>query len=128
MLRLTSLAACALVPLVLAGPVTRDGDGAVPVAQANDNRRAAGRLRRDTLDLDLEVRMARWHPEAPDGPYIEAAVIGERGRAPQVPAPMIRVPEGTVIVARLTNGLRDSVLTWHGLATHTARDSIKLHP
>jgi FtsP/CotA-like multicopper oxidase with cupredoxin domain len=128
MLRLTSLAACALVPLVLAGPVTRDGDGALPVAQANDNRRPAGRLRRDTLYLDLEVRMARWHPEAPDGPYIEATAIGERGRAPQVPAPMIRVPEGTVIVARLTNGLRDSVLTWHGLATHPARDSLQLHP
>lgn len=128
MLRLAALTVCGLVPLVLAGPATRDGSGALPVAQANDNRRPAGRLRRDTLYLDLKVRMARWHPEAPDGPYVEAAVIGERGRAPQVPAPLIRVPEGTVIVARLSNGLRDSTLTWHGLATHPARDSLQLRP
>ena len=127
MLRLAVLTVCGLAPLMLAGAAARS-DGALPVAQANDNRRPAGRLRRDTLHLDLEVRMARWHPEAADGPYIETAVIGERGRTPQVPAPLIRVPEGTVIVARLSNGLRDSTITWHGLATRPAGDSLQLRP
>jgi FtsP/CotA-like multicopper oxidase with cupredoxin domain len=126
LLRLAALAVCAFVPL--ARPAAWPADGALPVAEANDNRRAAGRLRRDTLFLDLEVRLARWYPEASDGPYIETAVIGERGRAPKVPAPLIRVPEGTVVVARLGNGLRDSTVTWHGLATHPAGDSLHLRP
>ena len=100
----------------------------LPVVEANDNRRPAGVVRGDTLFLDLDVRMARWYPEASDGAFIEAAVVGETGHAPKVPAPLIRAPEGTIVVARLTNALTDSSVTWHGLSAKPGSDSITLRP
>ena len=113
--RCAASAACVVAPVLLvlspgrAPNITRQ---AVPVVEANDNRRAAGTLRGDTLFVDLDVRMARWYPEAADGAFIEAPVVGEVGRAPQVPGPLIRVVEGTPVVARLTNALTDSTVTW----------------
>ena len=38
--------------------------GALPVIEANDNRKPAGVLRNDTLRIHLVVQMARWYPEA----------------------------------------------------------------
>ena len=98
------------------------------MAEANDNRRAAGLLRGDTLFVDLDLRMARWYPEAADGAFIEAPVLGETGRPPQVPGPLLRVPEGTTIVARLTNALTDSTVTWFGLSTRLGVDSVLVRP
>ena len=100
----------------------------VPVAAANDNRRPAGVMHGDTLVLDLDVRMARWYPEASDGEFIEAPVLGEVGKAPQVPGPLIRAREGTFIIARLTNALADSSITWLGMNTHPGMDSVRLRP
>lgn len=83
---------------------------ALPVVAANDNRVAAGVLRNDTLRIDLVVQMARWYPEAADGPSADLAAFAEAGKAPQIPAPLIRVPTGTTIVANILNTLPDSVL------------------
>ena len=99
-----------------------------PTAEANDNRRAAGTMRGDTLFVNLDVRMARWYPEAPTGAFVEAPMLGEVGRAPQVPGPLIRVREGTLIVARVTNALTDSTVTVRGLTTKPGLDSVKVHP
>lgn len=100
----------------------------LPVVEANDNRQRAGVMHRDTLYVSLDVRMARWYPEAPGGEYIEGPVIGEVGHTPQIPGPLLRVVEGTVVVARLTNALPDSSLTWYGLDTRPGADSVKLRP
>ena len=110
-------------------PVTRMGD-TPPPAHPNDNRVPAGRLRGDTLELRLEVRMATWRPEADSGPAIEVAAFAEEGRAPEIPAPLIRVPAGTIIVASVRNALADSTIAVHGLVTHpSARDdSLMLRP
>jgi FtsP/CotA-like multicopper oxidase with cupredoxin domain len=101
-----------------------------PVVRANDNRASAGRMRGDTLNLNLEVRLARWHPQADSGPYVDAPVFAEVGQAPQIPGPLIRVKRGTVIALRLKNSLSDSSLTVHGFATHPSAggDSITLAP
>lgn len=122
--------AASLVLVMLAGmPAHRAvAPSALPVAEANDNRTPAGIMRGDTLFLDLDVRMARWYPEAADGEAIEAAIVGEVGHAPQVPAPLIRAREGTIVVARLTNALTDSTVTWRGLNARPGNDSIVLHP
>lgn len=101
---------------------------ATPVADANDNRRAAGRRSGDTMFVDLDIRMARWYPEGESGDAVEAPVIGEVGRAPQVPAPLIRVRAGTVIMARITNALADSAVTWRGINSRPGFDSITLKP
>ena len=100
----------------------------VPIAEANDNRRAAGTMRGDTLFVELDVRMARWYPEAAGGVFVQAPVLGEVGRPPQVPGPLIRVREGTYIVARVTNALPDSTLTVRGLNTRPAEDSVMIPP
>jgi len=93
---------------------------ALPNVLPNDNRAPAGILRNDTLYLDLEVRMATWRPEADTGPAIDVAAFAERGKAPEIPGPLIRVPAGTTIIATVTNALTDSTISIHGLMTRPA--------
>lgn len=101
----------------------------VPVVEPNDNTRAAGQQTGDTLRLQLTVQLADWFPEAADGPKVRAPVFAESGRAPSVPAPLIRVREGTIVVATVRNALADSAITLLGLTTHPApRDSAILAP
>ena len=110
-----------------------DPDGApltaLSVAAANDNRVPAGVLRNDTLKLDLVVQMARWFPEAADGPSVEVAALSEAGRTPQIPAPLIRVRTGTTIVASVLNSLPDSVVWVRGLMRRPGKpDSVAVNP
>jgi len=84
---------------------------------SNDNRTPAGRLVGDTLHLSLVVGMATWHPEAPDGYPIDVAAFAEEGKPFQVPGPLIRVREGTVLDIQIQNQLTDSTLTIGGLAS-----------
>ena len=102
----------------------------LPRVVPNDNRIAAGRLHADTLELDLEVRMAVWYPEADSGPGVEVAVFAEAGKPPVIPAPLIRVPEGTMIRVRMRNLLVDSAITVHGFVTRPAAvsDSVVVTP
>jgi manganese oxidase len=101
----------------------------VPRVQANDNRTPAGRLENGMLHVDLEIRMARWHPEADDGAWVDVAVFAERGKAPQVPGPLVRVPTGTTVELTLENRL-DTTITVHGLLTRPAEalDSTAIAP
>jgi FtsP/CotA-like multicopper oxidase with cupredoxin domain len=101
-----------------------------PVVHPNDNRAPAGRIHGDTLELDLEVRMATWRPESEDGPAIEVAAFGEFGHDPEIPGPLIRVQTGTTIVASVRNQLTDSTIAVHGLVPHPAvrDDSLVLRP
>ncbi len=114
--RLERAAATLLValPLACGRPATT-----LPRVEANDNRTPAGRLENGVLHLDLEVRMARWYPEADDGAWIDVPVFAERGKAPEVPGPLIRVPTGTTVDLTLENGL-DATITTHGLLTRPA--------
>jgi FtsP/CotA-like multicopper oxidase with cupredoxin domain len=98
--------------------------------QANDNRRAAGVLRRDTLSLRLVVRMASWRPESDSGAVVLVGAFAEENQPPQIPAPLIRVREGTVIAATVRNGLTDSTIRIIGLSTRPAvvHDTIVLKP
>jgi FtsP/CotA-like multicopper oxidase with cupredoxin domain len=102
----------------------------LPAVRANDNRVPAGRLEGDTLHISLVVGMARWHPSADDGPYADVEAFAEEGKAPEIPGPLIRVREGTVIDATVRNSLADSTVTITGLATRPAGqlDSLVLRP
>ena len=84
---------------------------------ANDNRRSAGTLRDGKLELRLDVVTAEWFPEAENGSSVMMQAFAEEGRAPQIPGPMIRVPEGTEIHITLHNSLPDSEVVVHGLHT-----------
>ena len=109
-------------------PMTASPD--LPAVLANDNRAPAGRWRGDTLVLDLEIAMTLWRPEADTAPGIEVAAFNEAGEAPRIPGPLIRVPAGTMIRARVRNALPDSTITVRGLASHpaTLADSLVLRP
>ena len=102
----------------------------LPRVHPNDNRVTAGQLRNGVLTLRLVVAMARWYPEATDGPYTDVAAFAEEGRAPQVPGPLIRVPTGTTIAVTVRNALADSTIYVHGLTTKpaTMNDSVAVPP
>lgn len=106
------------------------GDEPVPVVRANDNRQPGGRLRDGVLRLDLEVRMGRWYPEADGGASLTLPVLAEVGQAPQIPAPLIRVPAGTVLEITVRNTLPDSQAIVRGLFARPAAmpDSLIVPP
>jgi FtsP/CotA-like multicopper oxidase with cupredoxin domain len=71
------------------------------------------------LHVGLEMRMARWHPDGEDGTGLLIPVFAEAGKAPQVPAPLLRMPAGTDVVVTLRNSL-DVSASVHGLHARPA--------
>ncbi len=89
--------------------------------QANDNRVAAGITTGRQVHVSLDARMGIWHPDGDSGQGVPIQAFAERGKAPQIPGPLIRVPAGTVIVASVHNSIRGTVLTMHGMMDRPAR-------
>lgn len=83
---------------------------------ANQNRISAGKLENGVLNVQLELRSGAWRAEADDGPQLFVPAFAEPGRAAQIPAPMLRMPEGTTIHATVTNKLKMKA-TVYGLNT-----------
>ena len=81
---------------------------------ANDNRVPGGELRDGVLTLRLELRRGVWHPDGEDGEAIPVYAIAEEGKPLQVPGPLVRVPEGTVVEVSVHNTLAVPA-TLHGL-------------
>ena len=53
----------------------------------------------DTLTIRLEARSGQWHPDGDAKPSIIVNALGVEGGPLQIPAPLIRVTEGTEIRA-----------------------------
>jgi manganese oxidase len=85
----------------------------------HDNRQAAGALVNGTLRLDLRAQAAFWRPEGDAGRTLRVEAFGEGAAPPSVPAPLIRIPEGTLVSARVSNEL-DHPLRVHGLCDRGA--------
>ncbi|MGQ0704441.1 MAG: multicopper oxidase domain-containing protein [Gemmatimonadales bacterium] len=98
-------------------------------AGPNDNRRAAGQLRGNLLDLRMIARPSRWRPEMQRGPEALVYAFAEEGGAPEIPGPLIRVPVGTDIRIAIRNAL-PQVLRVYGLQDRpaTALDSVMISP
>jgi FtsP/CotA-like multicopper oxidase with cupredoxin domain len=90
----------------------------VPAASANDNRTPAGLVRNGVLTVHLEVRPAVWYPEENGKAHLIVSAFAEEGHTPQIPGPMVRVPEGTEIAVRVRN-LLDHTIYIHGLSPRT---------
>ncbi|HUF47744.1 MAG TPA: multicopper oxidase domain-containing protein [Vicinamibacterales bacterium] len=105
----------ALVMLVLAPlvPVAQRGASS-PLIETHDNLRPAGRLAGGRLTLSMKAGLGLWSPTASRSPGIEVAAFGEDGGALQIPSPLVRVPQGTTVTARIHNTL-SSALEVHGL-------------
>ena len=96
----------------------------LPVVQPNDNRHAAGVSGDNILTLKLRAAEGTWRPEGNSGPSLRIEAFGEEGQALQIPAPLIRVREGTSVVATIRNDL-GFPLNVNGLC---ARDGEKCAP
>ena len=76
----------------------------------NDNLHPAGELKDGVLTLRLVATVARWQPEgqSANDPVRLVQVFGEEGKAPQIPGPLVRVPEGTEIRMSVRNAILEA--------------------
>jgi hypothetical protein len=88
--------------------------------RANDNRQAAGTRTSGTLSLALRAARGRWQPAGPSGSELTIEALGEVGGTLEVPSPLIRVPEDTMVAVSIANEL-DVALRVHGLCTRDGR-------
>jgi FtsP/CotA-like multicopper oxidase with cupredoxin domain len=100
---------CATV-LVAIGPAA----AAAEHVAVNDNRIAAGTLTNGALTVRLEARSGEWHPDGEREPGIVVRALAVEGGPLQIPAPLVRVPEGTTVHLFFRNRL-DGPLEIHGL-------------
>ena len=105
-----------IVAIAGVGPADPATSASSSIVEPNDNRRPAGRVDAGTLTVALRAASGRWQPEGPDGPSLEIEALGEVGRTLSVPAPLLRVVEGTEIALSIRNNLA-ATLTIHGLCT-----------
>ncbi len=111
------------VSLIAALAITSATDSLTRVVP-NDNRRPAGQLRNGVLALRLDAAMGTWVAEGENGPRVAVAGFGERGRAVEIPGPLIRVAAGTEVRITLRNRL-DTPLLVRGLYDRAGqRDSV----
>jgi FtsP/CotA-like multicopper oxidase with cupredoxin domain len=100
----------------------------MPAIQTNDNRVPAGTLTKGVLHLTLDARTGLWQPDGPNREVLVVQAFGQPGRALQAPAPLIRVPAGTLVDATVRNLLPGKTLAMHGLQDRPANtdDSFEL--
>jgi manganese oxidase len=101
----------------LVSDVPAQSQSALPAIQANSNHVAGGTLTNGILTLRLELREGNWYPETDSTAPMKVFASEEEGKAPQVPGPMIRVPQGTLIHVTLRNLLAAEAVV-HGLHSH----------
>jgi FtsP/CotA-like multicopper oxidase with cupredoxin domain len=82
----------------------------VPTIDWNDNRERAGTMSEGRLDLDLEIVEGDWHVLGPEQPAGRVLAFAERGGAPSIPGPFVRVPLGTEISASITNPTEHTIV------------------
>ncbi len=87
---------------------------ALPKVTLNDNRDPAGTMRGGVLTLDLEIVDGNWHLLGDDHPPGHVPAFAERGKAPSIPGPLLRVPVGTPVHVTITNPL-ETMIVVHGL-------------
>ena len=105
-----------------------DRSAAAPEATANDNRAPAGNYTGDTLVLRLTATTATWHFVGDSNPPLTVAAFAEEGKAPTIPAPLIRVRTGTPIHVTIHNSFDDTLIV-RGLSDRSpAVDSLILLP
>jgi FtsP/CotA-like multicopper oxidase with cupredoxin domain len=95
----------------------------------NDNRHPAGRFANGVLTVRLELRAGEWRPESNRPLAIPVYAFAEEGRPAEDPGPLIRVEEGTEIVASIRNQLQVPA-TLHGFHSRPGKidDAFVLAP
>jgi FtsP/CotA-like multicopper oxidase with cupredoxin domain len=93
--------------------------------QANSNQTSAGTMADGVLTITLEVREGEWFPEDEHGPSVKVFALAEKGKPAQIPGPMIRVRQGTVIHLHLQN-LISATVVMHGLHSRPGQEDDSL--
>jgi FtsP/CotA-like multicopper oxidase with cupredoxin domain len=103
--------------------------GPLEVAAANDNRTPAGeQVAGDTLLLRLTLAPVAWHILGDSNPAFSVTAFAEEGKAPTIPAPLLRVRVGTPIHVVVRNPLDDTLMI-HGFSERGGvRDSLTVLP
>jgi FtsP/CotA-like multicopper oxidase with cupredoxin domain len=94
-------------------PLPRPATNAIR-ASVHSNHVPAGTRAGATLTIALDVVESAWKPEGDDDPEVPVLAFAEHGKAPTVPGPLIRVPQGTQVRVTLTNRV-DTAITIGGL-------------
>jgi FtsP/CotA-like multicopper oxidase with cupredoxin domain len=111
----------ALTGALVSGQAAEGKSANLPRIATQNNTAAAGVLRNGVLDLNLEILNGDWYPQAEDGPHVAVYAFAEKGKAPSIPGPLIRVPEGTQIKLRIHNALTVQVKL-HGFNQRPTKD------
>ncbi|MHB1312510.1 MAG: hypothetical protein ACYC3L_10895, partial [Gemmatimonadaceae bacterium] len=96
-MRVLALLSVVLLPAVSLPHSTEPHARAARAVVANDNRTTAGTRRGDTLTARFTVQLATWAPEGEHHRQVDVAAFTEDGKAPMIPAPLLRVRTGTVL-------------------------------
>ena len=94
----------------------------------NDNRTPAGVLRDGVLTLDLQITQGNWHPDGESDTPLHVVAIGEVGKKPSVPGPLVRVPRGTLVRTTLHNTLNETMLVFGFGGSHALADTVRMQP
>ena len=126
-------ALCAALAIAARSPTDPATTGALERIVINDNRTPGGTHANGTLTIRLTARVGEWRPDGDDDPGVVVEAFGEEGKPLQIPAPLIRVTEGTQVRAFVRNALGSETLTVHGLYTRgtlgkPASDTIQIKP
>jgi FtsP/CotA-like multicopper oxidase with cupredoxin domain len=100
------------IPVLTAPPVER--------IAVNDNTHAAGTVEAGVVAVRLRAAAGTWRPEGDAGPSLRVEALGEAGKPLLVPAPLLRVVEGTTLLVSVRNDLA-SPLRVHGLCARDGR-------
>ncbi len=102
--------------------------GSMEEISTNDNRSTAGEMRNGVLYLQLETREGNWYPETHDGDPLHVYAFAEKGKALQLPGPLIRATEGTIINAEIHNNIPGSTLVLRGFYSRpgNGKDSVTI--
>jgi FtsP/CotA-like multicopper oxidase with cupredoxin domain len=73
--------------------------------QANPNTVAAGTVHDGVLTLTLEAKSSLWYLDGPRHPPMTIEAFSEPGKAPLMPAPLVRVAAGTELRLTIRNSL-----------------------
>ena len=118
----------AAVPLVLCC-ATLSAQAPLARVRANDNRVPSGTLQNGVLTLNLDIVRGMWYPDREDDPGVDIYAFAEAGKAPAIPAPLVRVPVGTEIRTTIHNTIADSSFLILGLSgDRTRADTVRIQP
>ena len=116
--------------LVLAATVSfagRPGPSAPPTIVPNPNTHVAGTARGAVTTIELDAVHARWHTDGGTQPITDVDAFAERGKAPTMPGPLVRVPVGTLIRFSVRNTF-DRPITFFAPTSASTFDSVDVAP